>query len=105
MTPDVLTTALVELIKASAAVVVAAVTVGLPVWLKLRGIGRQVDETRDQVSNDHTTNLRDDVDELRAQLDDVRSEITQNKDWIGSLALEVRRVGEHLEGRPRRWWR
>ena len=102
MGPDFWAALVTESIKAAAVVVAALITVGIPAWRKLRRVDAQV-------SNDHGTNLRDDVDRAvdaatRAGAVATRAAETsdENREWIGSLALEVRRLSNTLE-RRRRW--
>lgn len=120
MGPDDWTALLTEGIKGAAAVLVATIGVGWPVWRRLGRIKGTAEETRqvaeqarEQVKNDHGTNLRDDVDQLDGkvvQLGDemkaVRKASDLNREWIGSLAGEVRRLTEAIERdrRPRRVW-
>jgi hypothetical protein len=81
-------------------------TVVLPVWLGQRKHGRQLGEIRDQVSNDHDTNLRDDIDDLVSAVNraiervgDLKTDVSDVKRDIGGLREELRteRV-ERIEG-------
>ncbi|AOT24953.1 hypothetical protein PBI_KALPINE_33 [Mycobacterium phage Kalpine] len=78
----------------------------LPVWLNQRKHGRQLGEIKDQVANDHSTNLRDDIDELVAAvrmvttgLSDLKTDVRDVKQDIGGLREELRteRI-ERIEG-------
>ncbi|QLF84594.1 minor tail protein [Mycobacterium phage Gail] len=78
----------------------------LPVWLNQKRHGKQLGEIRDQVSNDHSTNLRDDIDELVAavktlttSVGDVKTDVRDVRQDIGGLREELRteRV-ERIEG-------
>ncbi|AOZ61271.1 minor tail protein [Mycobacterium phage DarthPhader] len=78
----------------------------LPVWLNQRKHGRQLGEIKNQVSNDHSTNLRDDIDELVAavrqaisDVKDVKTDVRDVKGDISGLREELRteRV-ERIEG-------
>lgn len=78
----------------------------MPVWLAQRKHGRAIGEIKDQVSNDHSTNLRDDIDELVAAvrqvtqgLGDLKTDVRDVKQDIGGLREELRteRI-ERIEG-------
>lgn len=69
----------------------------LPVYLNQKKHGRQLGEIREQVSNDHSTNLRDDIDELVAavkqaivDVKDVKVDVRDVKTDIGGLREELR---------------
>jgi hypothetical protein len=128
MSADFWQAVIVEGIKAAAAIMVAVLGLGYPVLRRLRKLNATADETRtaavqarEQVKNDHGSNLRDDVDDLH---DDVRTlhryasenrtaaqtaaeMATANQQAIGAVAVEVRRLAEAFErsgGRRRRRW-
>jgi HAMP domain-containing protein len=118
MTPEAWQVVIVESIKAVSVVLVAVVTVGLPLLRRLRRVrddvaaGRHAaEQTREQVQNDHSTNLRDDVDDLAGKVDAVVRTAASNTQAIGAVALEVRKlvdVVERIDRREsrRRWpWR
>jgi hypothetical protein len=128
MSADFWQAVIVEGIKAAAAIMVAVLGLGYPVLRRLRKLNATADETRtaavqarEQVKNDHGSNLRDDVDDLH---DDVRTlhryasenraaaqtaaeMATANQQAIGAVAVELRRLAEAVEragGRRRRRW-
>lgn len=81
-------------------------TVVLPVVITQRRQGRQLGEIRDHVSNDHDTNLRDDIDDLMAAVkraidgvSDLKADVRDVKQDIGGLREELRteRI-ERIEG-------
>ncbi|MGW6600615.1 DUF2746 domain-containing protein [Streptomyces sp. NPDC055036] len=47
-------------------------------------------EARDQVSNTHTTNLRDDLDDLRADVREVLRILGQHTEEIGGVREDLR---------------
>ncbi|AKF14196.1 minor tail protein [Mycobacterium phage Luchador] len=78
----------------------------LPVWLNQKRHSKQLGEIKNQVSNDHSTNLRDDIDELVLavrqvveKVADVKVDVRDVKSDIGGLREELRteRV-ERIEG-------
>jgi hypothetical protein len=102
MTPEFWQAVIVESIKATATVLVAVATVGLPLLRRLRRVrddaaaGRHAaEQARDQVQNDHDTNLRDDVDQLTGK-------VAANTHAIGAVAVELRRVVDVVERIDRR---
>lgn len=62
--------------------VCGVITAGLPLWLKVRSIEDRSCEIKEQVSNAHDENLRDEITrgfkELQAALADHRSETALN---------------------------
>ncbi|UJD20870.1 minor tail protein [Mycobacterium phage Zimmer] len=69
----------------------------LPVYLAQRKHGKQIGEIKEQVSNDHSTNLRDDIDELVmavrqaiSDVKDVKGDVRDVKSDIGGLREELR---------------
>jgi arginine/lysine/ornithine decarboxylase len=131
MTPEFWQAVLVESITGAAAVAVAVATVGIPAWRRLGRIKADAAATRavatqarDQVKNDHGTNLRDDLDGVHASVRELHRYASQNREAAaaaardaaaavqasGSVAVELRRLGEvvdRIERRglaPRRGW-
>lgn len=45
----------------------------IPVWIQNQRQQRDLSSIKDQVKNDHPTNLRDDMDYLRADLSELKS--------------------------------
>ncbi|QGH80589.1 minor tail protein [Mycobacterium phage Rahalelujah] len=62
-----------------------------PVWLQQKRQGNKLNEIRDHVSNDHSTNLRDDIDELMSE---VRRAIQQ----VADVKVDVRDVRQDIGG-------
>jgi hypothetical protein len=123
MTPEFWQAVLVESIKGAAAVAVAVATVGIPAWRRLGRIKADAAATRavatqarDQVKNDHSTNLRDDLDALHSDVRELRGYATKNRDAAasaaraaeaavqasGSVAVELRRLAESVDRIERR---
>ena len=61
--------------------------------------GAVLEEVREQVSNDHDTNLRHDVDDLRRAVDQLDANLSDGGRLIGRLSRDVRtaldRIGSH----------
>lgn len=114
---------IVEGIKAAAAILVAVVGVGVPILRRLRRVrddasaGRHAaEQAREQVKNDHGTNLRDDVDDLHSDVRELRGYAKQNRESAaaaardaaaavqasGAVAVELRRLAEVVERLERR---
>lgn len=49
--------------------IVTIITAGMQLLMKLRTTSKHIEVTRQQVTNGHDSNLRDDIDMLAAQLD------------------------------------
>lgn len=131
MTPEFWQAVLVESIKGAAAVSVAVVGVGIPAWRRLGRIKTAAEQTkvvaeqaREQVKNDHGSNLRDDLDDLHDDVRELRGYAAENRkaareaaelgvanqQAIGAVAVEVKKLVEAVERgrpapRPRRWRR
>ena len=61
--------------------------------------GAVLAEVREQVSNDHDTNLRHDVDDLRRAVDQLDANLSDGGRLIGRLSRDVRtaldKIGSH----------
>lgn len=113
MTPEV-ATVVTAVVQGAAAVLASAVAVGIPLlWRELRRVGRDVAQAREQVKNDHGTNLRDDLDGLTRQTGANTEAIARLEQQgaathhaTGAVALEVRKLTEQLgHGRRQSRWR
>lgn len=96
-------------------ITVALITVGIPAWLKLRGIASDAREAREQTTNEHPTNFRDDLDAVAERLDEgfaqlaagqrrhdaeiggIRADIRQTRQQVTDLTVEVRRSDARLD--------
>lgn len=65
--------------------------VALPLMWKAHG--RRLDAIGEQVANNHTTNLRDDLDNIRDLVLDVRADMS----WVRRDHIDVVRRVERLE--------
>jgi len=85
----------------STGILIALITVGVPLvgaavgWLvkHLLGVTRKLDEVKSQVSNDHGSNLREDLDFIRDVLLETRSDVA----WMRREQLDQARRITYLE--------
>ncbi len=112
MTAEVTPAVVVEVIRQGGTVLVALLglvgVVGVPTWRRLGKIKRAAEAThreaitaREQVKNDHGTNLRDDVDAVIRTVYDLERQQAATHNAVGAVALEVRKLSEQLEGHGR----
>ncbi len=115
MTADVTPAIVVEVIRQGGTVLVALLglvgVVGVPTWRRLGKIKRAAEAThreaitaREQVKNDHGTNLRDDVDRALEGVAHARKMSQSNQAAIVALAAEVKHLTAGC-ARRRSWWR
>lgn len=55
----------------------------------IRGVAEHAQEARDQVSNDHSTNLRDDLDAVASQIDRVLALQARHSEDIAALRTDI----------------
>ncbi|MEV4642780.1 DUF2746 domain-containing protein [Actinoplanes sp. NPDC049548] len=92
MNPPHLTLALDATVQAATVtalgtIIVALVGIALEL---LRRNHKRLGTVRDQVQNNHDTNLRDDVDQVLTGLDDVKNMLHQHGRDIGGIREELR---------------
>jgi outer membrane murein-binding lipoprotein Lpp len=74
----------------------AIVLAGVPSWLaarnhsKIKGISEQVTGVAAQVTNGHTTPMRQDVDGIRAVVDEIRGDLHSMKSDVSDIRSELR---------------
>lgn len=87
----------VAIIGAQGAVIVALITIGLPLLASTR---RHAKSANLQVTNSHETNLRDDLDEKHSdnsgRLGTLETGFETMRSDVGSLKRGVSRIEEHL---------
>jgi HAMP domain-containing protein len=79
-----------------AAGIITGPVVLLVVSKRMTAHGVVLEEVREQVSNDHPTNLRNDVDELAATLERVEAAQGSIGTIVGALAKRVEKQTRHL---------
>lgn len=65
---------------------------------KLRQIGADAAEARNQTANTHDTNLRDDIDSMRREIGVVKDDVGGVKDDIAGVHAELRGVRKDING-------